>query len=81
MRAPPNGQIVGAMPDARSGSKEVSTCLPAMVQLDAALVQLDARAGVLACITAIAALLLTVSALAGPGAGAQVRLRAALPPP
>ena len=42
MRAPSNGQMLGALPDARSGSKEVSTCLPAMVQLDAALVQLDA---------------------------------------
>ena len=44
MRAPLNGQTLAALPDARSGSKEVSTCLPAMVQLDAALVQLDAAA-------------------------------------
>ncbi len=37
------------------------------------------RAGVLAGVAAIAALLLMLSALAGPGAGAQVRLRAAPP--
>lgn len=77
MRTPPDGRMLAALPDARSGLQGGVNVLTRNGPSRRRAGPTRRRAGVLAGVAAVAALLLMVSALAGPGAGAQVRLRAA----
>src|SRR5690349_24855366 len=79
MRAPPNERMLGAMPRRLVGLQGGVNVLTRNGPSRRRAGPTRRRAGVLAGVAAVAALLLMVSALAGPGAGAQVRLRAATP--